>query len=168
MDNPNNHQSSSSWLWRLARMLFSTSRWWQRTSQIGDVVLALICSGDAVILNPLSYSWQSSDLTKVIMITYLITNRRSVELAHSLGYKAVKTEATGLYSRSLHIGPFVYNYFCLGPCIFWKAPPRTLCVTCLIPLNSRKAFERLGFRVASEFLYSEYKVKPTELQICFF
>jgi len=52
--------------------------------------------------------------------------RRSVELAHSLGYKAVKTEATGLYSR--------------------------------------KAFERLGFRVASEFLYSEYKVE----EVCVF
>ena len=41
----------------------------------------------------------------------LITNRRSVELAHSLGYKAVKTEATGLYSRSLHIGPLKSNSF---------------------------------------------------------
>jgi len=47
--------------------------------------------------------------------------RRSVQLATSLGYKAIKTEATGLYSR--------------------------------------KAFERLGFQVSSEFLYSDYEVE---------
>lgn len=44
--------------------------------------------------------------------------RRSVELARNLGFKAVKTEATGLFSR--------------------------------------KAFERLGFSVQSEYLYEDY------------
>ena len=36
---------------------------------------------------------------KYITIILFTLYRRSVELAHSLGYKAVKTEATGLYSR---------------------------------------------------------------------
>ena len=36
---------------------------------------------------------------KLITIIIFSLYRRSVELAHSLGYKAVKTEATGLYSR---------------------------------------------------------------------
>ena len=62
-----------------------------------------------------------------------------MELAHSLGYKAVKTEATGLYSRSVNDAMNCFNNY--------------------VKLCSRKAFERLGFRVASEFLYTEYKVK---------
>ena len=37
----------------------------------------------------------------VVFVVTIMMSRRSVELAHSLGYKAVKTEATGLYSRWL-------------------------------------------------------------------
>ena len=56
-----------------------------------------------------TYNWQTLPQIRIQIqiqlqiqikqIQIMIMKRRSVDLAHSLGYKAVKTEATGLYSR---------------------------------------------------------------------
>ena len=140
-----------------------TSRWLQRTNQTDDVVLALIYWGDD--------DGDDDDVvfifTTMMMVVFIVVFifsqlwRRKLHRAGDLWSLLTVLDIKQSRLRPLAFTPGGFNRLD----IFNKVLPlihiyvywHSRCLTSLDFL--RKAFERLGFRVASEFLYSEYKVK---------